>query len=171
MWSHWVLDLCFLEVFKSQFQFQYLELVYSQFLFLPGSVLEGCTFVRFCPFLPGCPFYWHIITYSSLLWSLYVEPKIWHKWTHLQKRNRLTDIERRLSVAKGKQEEEGVGWMGSLGVSRCKLLYLKWISQEVLLYSTGNYIQSLGIDHDGREYEKIVFSGSLLCTGETGTTL
>ena len=32
--------------------------------------------------------------------------------------------------------------------SRCKLLHLEWISNEVLLYSTGNYIQALGIDHD-----------------------
>ena len=35
------------------------------------------------------------------------------------------------------------------GVSICKLLHLEWISNEVLLYSTGNYIQSLGIDQDG----------------------
>ena len=40
------------------------------------------------------------------------------------------------------------------GVSRCKLLYLEWISNEVLLYSMGNYIQSLRIEHDGRQYEK-----------------
>ena len=40
------------------------------------------------------------------------------------------------------------------GVSRGKLLHVKWLSNEVLLYSTGNYIQSLGIDHDGRYYEK-----------------
>ena len=26
------------------------------------------------------------------------------------------------------------------GVSQCKLLHLEWISNEVLLYSTGNYI-------------------------------
>ena len=57
------------------------------------------------------------------------------------------------------------------GVSRCKQFHLEGGSNEVLQNSTGNYIQSLGIDHDGREYEKIVFSGSLLCTGETGTTL
>ena len=31
------------------------------------------------------------------------------------------------------------------GVSRYKLLYLEWLSNEVLLYSTGNYIQSLEI--------------------------
>jgi len=38
-------------------------------LFLPGSVLESCTFLRICPFLPSCPFYWHIIADNSLLWS------------------------------------------------------------------------------------------------------
>ena len=42
----------------------------------------------------------------------------------------------------------GVDW--EFGVSRCKLRHLEWISKEVLLYSTGNYIQSLGMNHDGR---------------------
>ena len=27
------------------------------------------------------------------------------------------------------------------GVNRCKLSYIKWINNKVLLYSTGNYIQ------------------------------
>jgi len=35
------------------------------------------------------------------------------------------------------------------GVSRCKLLHLQWISSEDLLYSTGNYIQSLVMKNDG----------------------
>ena len=39
---------------------------------------------------------------------------------------------------------------GEFGVGRCKLLHLEWISNEVLLYSTGNYVQSLGVEHDGR---------------------
>ena len=43
---------------------------------------------------------------------------------------------------------------GEFGVTRCKLSHLEWISNEVLLYSTGNYIQPLGIDHDGRGYMK-----------------
>ena len=47
-------------------------------------------------------------------------------------------------------EGEEVGWTGSFGVGRCKRLHLEWISNEVLLYSTGNYTQSLGTDHDGR---------------------
>ena len=37
---------------------------------------------------------------------------------------------------------------------RCKLLHWEWISNEVLLYSTGNYIQSLVMECDGREYGK-----------------
>ena len=31
-------------------------------------------------------------------------------------------------------------WTGSLGVSRCKLLHLEWINNEILLYSPGKYI-------------------------------
>ena len=49
------------------------------------------------------------------------------------------------------------GWRGGgsgmdevFGVSRCKLLHSEWINNKVLLYSTANYIQSLGIEHDGR---------------------
>ena len=42
------------------------------------------------------------------------------------------------------------GMDGEFGVGRCKLLHLEWIGNEVLLYSTGNYIQYLGIEHDGR---------------------
>ena len=40
------------------------------------------------------------------------------------------------------------------GVSRCKLLHLEWVHNEVLLSSTGNYIQSLVVEQDGRYYEK-----------------
>ena len=50
-------------------------------------------------------------------------------------------------VAKG--DEGGSGMDGDFGVCRCKLLHLEWISNEVLLYSTANYIQSLGIEYDG----------------------
>ena len=36
------------------------------------------------------------------------------------------------------------------GVSRCKLLHIEWISSKVILYSTGNYIQYLEINHNGK---------------------
>ena len=44
----------------------------------------------------------------------------------------------------------GSGRDWEFGVSRCKLLHVEWMSKEVLQYSIRNYIQSLGIDHDGR---------------------
>ena len=51
---------------------------------------------------------------------LYVESKIWHKWIYVSKRNRLTDIENSLMVAK---EDRGrMDW--ECGISRCKLLYI-----------------------------------------------
>ena len=40
------------------------------------------------------------------------------------------------------------------GISRCKLLYIEWINNKVLLDSTGNYIQYPMINHNGKEYEK-----------------
>ena len=53
------------------------------------------------------------------------------------------DMENRLVVPKG--------WGGSVmdwefGISRRKLLHLEWMHNEVLLYSTGNYIESLVIN-------------------------
>ena len=55
-------------------------------------------------------------------------------------------------VAKGGVGRNGMDW--EFGVSRCNLLHSEWISNEVLLYSTGNSIQSPGIEHDGRQYKK-----------------
>ena len=39
------------------------------------------------------------------------------------------------------------------GVSRCKLLHTEWINK-VLAYSTENYVQYPGINHNGKEYKK-----------------
>ena len=51
-----------------------------------------------------------------------------------------------------KEEERVVGWES--GTSRCKLLYIRWINNKVLLYSTENYIQYPVINNNGKEYEK-----------------
>ena len=64
-----------------------------------------------------------------------------------ENRNRLVAIEIRLIVSKGSGES---GMDRKSGDSRCKLLHLERISNEVPLYSTGNYIQSLVMEHDGR---------------------
>ena len=62
-----------------------------------------------------------------------------------------------------------------VGVSRCKLLYVGWTNNKVLLYSTGNYIQYPMINHNGKENFKknvyICITESLCCTAEINTTL
>ena len=69
---------------------------------------------------------------------------------HSTKQKQITDMQSRLVFARG----EGGGWTGSLGLVDMKNYHLEWISIGVLLYSTGKYVQSLGLEHDGRYYEK-----------------
>ena len=45
----------------------------------------------------------------------------------------------------GKRE---MSW--EFGISRCKLLYIGWINNKVLLYGTGNHIQYPIINHNGK---------------------
>ena len=49
---------------------------------------------------------------------------------------------------------QGGGMDWEFGISRCKLVYIGWINNKVLLYSTGNYIQYPVINHNRKEYEK-----------------
>ena len=63
---------------------------------------------------------------KDIIWyHLYVESKIWLKWTYLK--NRLTDIENRLTIAKEEWGRRGMDW--KFGVSRCKLLYLQCVNK------------------------------------------
>ena len=59
--------------------------------------------------------------------------------------------------------------MGVLGLADFKLLYILWINNKVLQYTTGNYIQYLIINHNKKEYEKvyIYIIESLRCTAKT----
>ena len=81
-------------------------------------------------------------------------------------------------VAKGERVGGGMEW--EVGVSRCKLLYMEWINNKVLLYSTENYIQYPMINHSGKEYIKkeciyryidTDITESLCCTAVINTTL
>ena len=65
-------------------------------------------------------------------------------------------------------------------ISRGKLLYIEWINNKVLLYSTGNYIQHPVTNHNGKEYETeyiyiyiyiICITELLCCTEDINTTL
>ena len=48
-----------------------------------------------------------------------------------------------------------------VALKRQKQKKIELISNEVLLDSTGNYIQSLGIESDGRQYEKNIYIHSV----------
>ena len=64
-----------------------------------------------------------------------------------------------------------MGW--ELGVNRCKLLLLEWINNEILLYSTENYVSILTTEHDnGRKkytsmcnWAPVLDSGKKNCVG------
>ena len=68
---------------------------------------------------------------NTIRYHLYMEYKIWHQRTFLQNRNRLTGIENRFVVAKVRVEIDY-----EFGVSRGKLLYVGWINNKTVLYST-----------------------------------
>ena len=62
-----------------------------------------------------------------------------------------------------------------VGVSKCKLLYIERLNNKVLLYSTGNYIQYLMKNHNGKECFKknvhIHVTESICCTAEIHTSI
>ena len=68
-------------------------------------------------------------------------------------------------------EGVGMGWESGVG----KLLHLEWINNKVLLYSTRNYTQYPGTNHNRKEYfKKNVYmckTESLCYTAEVGSTL
>ena len=57
-----------------------------------------------------------------------------------------------LRLPRGWGSWKGMKW--ELGINRYKLLYIDWINNKVLRYSTWNYIQSPVINHTGKDYEK-----------------
>ena len=81
-----------------------------------------------------------------------METKIRHKWIYLRNRNRLTDIENKLVVARGRLLTVAGGWIESLGLADANYyIYIGWISKKVLLYGTGNCIQYLVVNYKGKE--------------------
>ena len=45
-----------------------------------------------------------------------------------------------------------MGWES--GVSRYKVSHTEWLDHKLLLYGTGDHVQSPGINHNGKEYKK-----------------
>ena len=92
----------------------------------------------------------------------------------LQNRNRVTDLENELKIA----SREGLGEMivREFGMDMYMTLYLKWITNKVLLSSTGNSAQChvaawMGGEFGGEWTHVCVWLSPLSCTPETITTL
>ena len=79
---------------------------------------------------------------NNIIWyPLYVESKKkWYNWTYIQNRNRLTDLQNELTAA-SRGRMAGGGIVRETEIDMYTLLYLKWITYKVLLYSTGNSAQ------------------------------
>ena len=86
------------------------------------------------------------------MYQLYVNSKVQHKLTYMQKRNRLRDKEQTCSCQGG----TGGGMDCEFGISRCKVLRIEWINNMVLLHSTRNSIQYSVINQNGKNMKKNV---------------
>ena len=67
---------------------------------------------------------------------------------NLSTEKKIMDMEKRLWLPRGRRGGGGSGMDGVLGVNRWRLWPLEWISSEILLCSTGNYVWSLMMEHD-----------------------
>ena len=65
----------------------------------------------------------------------------------------LTEGENRLAVAGGREEVQGEGWSG-VGLSRGKPSHLE--KKQGAAVQQRNYVQSPGVNHNGKEYCNIV---------------
>ena len=109
---------------------------------------------------------------TNIIWySLYVESKKkMYKWTSLQKRERVTDVENNLMV--NKEKRGGINW--ETGIDIYTLLYIKQITNKDLLYNEGNSI--FCNDPYGKRILKRVdiwlrIAESLCCTPHTNNTV
>ena len=73
---------------------------------------------------------------------------------------------------KKKNQSDKEGMQREVGVTRCKLLCTEWMNN-ILLYSTENYIQYSMINYNGKNILKknVYISKSLCCIVEINTKL
>ena len=98
-----------------------------------NKALTGWVSHNWCSQIPGDITYMWNLKYSTNepIYRVETDSQTWRTDLHCQ----------------GGGGESGIDW--EFGISRCKPLHLGYICNEVL-YSTGNYIQSLVIEHDRR---------------------
>ena len=113
--------------------------------------------------------------WKNTVWHpLYVDSKMKeYKWTYLQNRNRLTDFEHKRVVV---WEGWGKRTVREFAKDLYTPLYLRWITNKDLLYSTWNSAQYyvaawVGGELAGRMDPSVYTAETLHCSPETITTL
>ena len=98
----------------------------------------------------------------------------WYKWTCLQNRNRVTDVGKKTYGYQVGRGWGGINW--EIRIDIHTLLYIKFITNKNLLYSTGDSTQYSVMTYVRKESKKRVnicmcITDSLCCTPETKKTL
>ena len=112
--------------------------VLSAYIYMPRSGTADHTVVLYSVF-------WGTSILFSIWYHLYLESNILHKWTFSTEKNSsymneffIHGLGEQTCGCRGGGGASGMAW-GS-GVHRCKRLPLVWVSNEILLCSTGNCI-------------------------------
>ena len=97
--------------------------------------------------------------------------KKWCKWTYLQNRKRLTDLEKELMVTIGEEWGRGLDW--EFGIDMYTRLYLKCITNKGLPYSRGNSAQYYITTRKNLKRNRYMYihNWPLCYTPESNTTL
>ena len=102
---------------------------------------------------------------------------MWIRVTPVSLPSKIRLIIPRTETLLSKEASGGVIWHNLLGGRSYYLLKFKLMDNEILLYSTGNSIQSLMMEHDGGWCEQknacvhMCITGSLCCTAESDSAL
>ena len=59
-----------------------------------------------------------------------------------------------LSLPRGRKNGGEMDYEFGVRVHRNKPLHIEWIYNKILMYSTGNYIQHPGVNHNVKEYKE-----------------
>ena len=93
------------------------------------------------------------LTALRSMWNISALSREWTRAPRRWKRGALTTGQPGKALT-GVSHTVGCTRKSSSSISRCSLLYTRWIKNKALLYSTGSYIWRPAIPHNGKEYIK-----------------
>ena len=91
-----------------------------------------------------CHWIVHFKCVNCMVGELYLNEAVLCCWFFFNRHIWRTDV--------AKRQGHGGRMDCEFRISRCKMLYIEWINNKVLLYSTENYILYPVINHNGKEF-------------------